>query len=145
MNIQELQKILTSHPATTSPQQIRTAKSNNTAAADASTTSGSSGSSITSDDFLQLLVAEMKNQDPTADTDPNQYINQLVQVNSLQQLIQINATLSGDTATSTSSQAVSSSTSAASGSAAIANALTRESNPRRGIDAALHVTQTQSS
>jgi flagellar basal-body rod modification protein FlgD len=137
MNIQELQKILTSHPATTSPQQIRTAKSNSTAAADASTTSGSS---ITSNDFLQLLVAEMKNQDPTADTDPNQYIDQLVQVNSLQQLIQINTTLSGSAETS---QAASNSTT--SGSAAIANALTRESNSRNGIDAALHATQAQSS
>jgi flagellar basal-body rod modification protein FlgD len=38
----------------------------------------------------------MQNQDPTADTDPNEYINQLVQVNSLEQLIDINQTLSGD-------------------------------------------------
>ncbi len=36
----------------------------------------------------------MQNQDPTADTDPNEYINQLVQVNSLEQLISINQTLS---------------------------------------------------
>jgi flagellar basal-body rod modification protein FlgD len=59
-------------------------------------TSSSSGNSstseatITANDFLQLLVTEMQNQDPTANTDPNEYINQLVQVNSLQQLIQIN-------------------------------------------------------
>jgi flagellar basal-body rod modification protein FlgD len=53
------------------------------------------GSSISANDFLTLLVTEMKNQDPTAQTDPNEYINQLVQVNSLEQLIQINGTLSG--------------------------------------------------
>jgi flagellar basal-body rod modification protein FlgD len=35
----------------------------------------------------------MQNQDPTADTDPNEYINQLVNVNSLEQLISINQTL----------------------------------------------------
>jgi flagellar basal-body rod modification protein FlgD len=40
-----------------------------------------------------LLVTEMKNQDPTAQTDPNQYVNQLVQVNSLEQLIEINENL----------------------------------------------------
>ncbi len=62
---------------------------------DTSTTSGSSSSdtssaSITADDFLQLLVTELQNQDPTANTDPNEYIDQLVQVNSLEQLIQIN-------------------------------------------------------
>jgi flagellar basal-body rod modification protein FlgD len=51
---------------------------------------------ISANDFLTLLVTEMKNQDPTANTDPNEYINQLVQVNSLQQLISINQTLSTD-------------------------------------------------
>lgn len=52
--------------------------------------------SITANDFLTLLVTEMRNQDPTANTDPNEYINQLVQVNSLEQLISINQTLQGD-------------------------------------------------
>ena len=73
-------------------------------------TNGTSGSSsgddgdttITANDFLTLLVAEMKNQDPTADTDPNAYIDQLVQVNSLQQLIQINQDLGGLGSTSSS-------------------------------------------
>jgi flagellar basal-body rod modification protein FlgD len=45
----------------------------------------------------------MKNQDPTASTDPNQYINQLVSVNSLEQLIDINSTLTKDSNSSTSS------------------------------------------
>src|ERR1700709_1224978 len=45
---------------------------------------------ITSSDFLTLLVSELKNQDPTQPTDPNAYIQQLVGVNSLQQLISIN-------------------------------------------------------
>jgi flagellar basal-body rod modification protein FlgD len=35
----------------------------------------------------------MQNQDPTSQTDPNQYINQLVQINSLEQLISINQNL----------------------------------------------------
>lgn len=65
-------------------------------------TSGASGSSgnstgesatISANDFLTLLVTEMQNQDPTSQTDPNQYIDQLVQVNSLEQLIGINQTL----------------------------------------------------
>jgi flagellar basal-body rod modification protein FlgD len=55
-----------------------------------SNTSGQNSSTITANDFLTLLVTELKNQDPTANTDPNAYVNQLVQVNSLQQLIQIN-------------------------------------------------------
>lgn len=57
--------------------------------------SNTSSAGITANDFLTLLVTEMKNQDPTANTDPNEYINQLVNVNSLQQLISINGTLTG--------------------------------------------------
>jgi flagellar basal-body rod modification protein FlgD len=53
-------------------------------------TNGSGSSDITANDFLTLLVSELKNQDPTQPTDPNQYITQLAQVNSLQQLISIN-------------------------------------------------------
>jgi flagellar basal-body rod modification protein FlgD len=60
----------------------------------ASGSSGNDASTISANDFLTLLVTEMKNQDPTANTDPNEYINQLVQVNSLEQLIDINQNLS---------------------------------------------------
>ena len=71
-----------------------------------SSDTGSDSATISANDFLTLLVTEMQNQDPTADTDPNEYINQLVQVNSLEQLIDINQTLSGaagDTSTGTGS------------------------------------------
>ena len=54
------------------------------------TAAAANSSTITANDFLTLLVAEMKNQDPTAPTDPNAYISQMVDVNSLQQLIGIN-------------------------------------------------------
>jgi flagellar basal-body rod modification protein FlgD len=60
----------------------------------ASGTSAGDASTVSANDFLTLLVTEMKNQDPTANTDPNEYINQLVQVNSLEQLIDINQNLS---------------------------------------------------
>jgi flagellar basal-body rod modification protein FlgD len=81
----------------------------------ASSTDTASASSISSNDFLTLLVTELKNQDPTANSDPNQYVNQLVQVNSLEQLIQINDTLT--------SHLSSSSSGLASGGGAISSAL----------------------
>src|ERR1700689_3350927 len=59
-----------------------------------SSSTSSDSSNISANDFLTLLVTEMQNQDPTANTDPNEYINQLVNVNSLEQLISINQTLS---------------------------------------------------
>lgn len=60
-----------------------------------SSNSASAAATISANDFLTLLVTEMQNQDPTANTDPNEYVNQLVNVNSLEQLISINQTLSG--------------------------------------------------
>jgi len=63
------------------------------ATADDASTSTGSAAGITANDFLTLLVTEMQNQDPTAQTDPNEYINQLTQINSLEQLISINQNL----------------------------------------------------
>ena len=83
------------------------AASNENAAANAA----AGASDITSNDFLTLLVSELKNQDPTQPTDPNAYIQQLVGVNSLQQLIQINQGL-----TAVEAPVAGSSTGAATGS-----------------------------
>ncbi|MBZ5604739.1 MAG: hypothetical protein LAO79_20770 [Acidobacteriia bacterium] len=49
--------------------------------------------------FLQLLVAQIKNQDPTQPTDGTQFLTQLAQFSSLEQLIGIKGDL--DTATKT--------------------------------------------
>jgi flagellar basal-body rod modification protein FlgD len=69
-----------------------------------STSSSTSAATISANDFLTLLVTELQNQDPTASTDPNEYVNQLVSVNSLEQLIDINQTLTSATSsTSTTS------------------------------------------
>jgi flagellar hook assembly protein FlgD len=57
--------------------------------AQAASSTSPDASTITSSDFLTLLVSELQNQDPTEPTDPNAYITQLVGVNSLQQLISI--------------------------------------------------------
>lgn len=77
-----------------------------TTGAAGSTSSTSDSSNITSSDFLTLLVAEMQNQDPTQPTDPNTYIQQLVGVNSLQQLISINNELGTATGSTSSSGSV---------------------------------------
>jgi len=69
------------------------ASAESTSGSNSSTTGTTSSATVTANDFLELLVTEMKNQDPTANTDPNEYISQLVQVNSLEQLVQINQDL----------------------------------------------------
>ena len=92
-----------------------TPKDATTPTANSSNAAGSAD--ITSNDFLTLLVSELKNQDPTQPTDPNQYITQLAQVNSLEQLISINqgigtldGAISGTTSPSTGSSVSGSST-----------------------------------
>lgn len=74
------------------------------AASSGSSSTSDSDAGISANDFLTLLVTEMQNQDPTADVDPNEYIDQLVQINSLEQLISINQNLTTvlDAASSTS-------------------------------------------
>lgn len=95
----------------------------------------SSGSAtISANDFLTLLVTEMQNQDPTADTDPNEYINQLVQVNSLEQLIDMNQTLSGDVGGTSSGSGSSAQVAAApNGSAATSPLTTAAASHRSGV------------
>jgi flagellar basal-body rod modification protein FlgD len=93
----------TAPTSTASAANVKTAKAE-TPPSSGSSTSSSDSASISSSDFLTLLVTELQNQDPTANTDPNEYINQLVAVNSLEQLININSTLTSDIGASGSSK-----------------------------------------
>ncbi|MCK1284597.1 flagellar hook assembly protein FlgD [Bradyrhizobium sp. 44] len=69
---------------------------NVTSATDSTSKSSSSTSSTTSstgvdyNTFLQLLVAEMKNQDPTNPMDTSQYMSQFAQLSSVEQAMQTN-------------------------------------------------------
>jgi flagellar basal-body rod modification protein FlgD len=69
-------------------------------------TTGTSLTNQTSDMFLQLLMAQLKSQSPLDPVDPNQFVGQLVQFNTLSQIIGIHDLLQqvvGATATATSS------------------------------------------
>ena len=71
------------------------------------TTSSSSSSGGLDSTFLNLLAEELQNQDPTAPVDPTQMVGQMISLNQLQQLIDINQTLTqpaaGSSATGTQS------------------------------------------
>jgi flagellar basal-body rod modification protein FlgD len=60
-------------------------------------TSGTAKNTLNQDSFLQLLVAQLKNQDPTSASamDPNQMVQQLTSFSSLEQATQTNSLLQG--------------------------------------------------
>jgi flagellar basal-body rod modification protein FlgD len=67
--------------------------STNNAAADASSSSSASaaaGATINYNDFLQLLIAQMKDQDPTSPMDASAQISQLASFSQVEQQIQTN-------------------------------------------------------
>ena len=59
----------------------------------AATAWAQSSSSVDYDAFLKLLVAQMKNQDPTAPMDSSEYIAQLASFSNVEQSVKANARL----------------------------------------------------
>ncbi len=71
----------------------------------ANTQAASSAGNVDYQSFLKLLVAQMKNQDPTEPMDATQYVAQLAAFSQVEQSIQINSKLEGILQASTFSQA----------------------------------------
>lgn len=63
-----------------------------------------SSGAVNSSEFLQLLVTQLKNQDPTQPTDDTQMLSQLAQFSSLEQMQNLNQNLSASTQFSQLSQ-----------------------------------------
>ncbi len=70
-----------------------TSQVNSAKAAGTSATSGSVDKTVDYNAFLKLLVAQMKNQDPTNPTDSTQYMSQLASFSAVGQQVQTNAKL----------------------------------------------------
>ncbi|MBJ7408468.1 MAG: flagellar hook assembly protein FlgD [Bradyrhizobium sp.] len=57
------------------------------------TSSTTSSSTVDYDTFLQLLIAQMKNQDPTNPMDTAEYMSQFAQLSTVEQAMQTNSKL----------------------------------------------------
>lgn len=82
-----------------------TSNSANSATAANSTTSASATDTSAQDMsnmFMELLTAQLKSQSPLDPLDPNQFVGQLAQFNSLSELVQIRELLQSLFSTSTS-------------------------------------------
>ena len=63
------------------------------ATAGTASTAAQPGGEMGKDQFLQLLVTQLKNQDPLSPSDPSQMASQLAQFSQLEQLVNINSAL----------------------------------------------------
>lgn len=70
-----------------------TSATDSTSKSSSSTNSTTSSTGVDYNTFLQLLVAEMKNQDPTNPMDTSQYMSQFAQLSSVEQAMQTNTKL----------------------------------------------------
>src|SRR5260370_35484092 len=79
--------------SSTFPDAITAANSQASAAATVSPTNTLATLTNNFNDFLSLLTTQLKNQDPTAPMDTNQFTSQLVQFTAVAQQIETNKTL----------------------------------------------------
>lgn len=76
---------------------INMATSATSTAVDTTGTSGAAGagSAVNKEMFMQLLIAQVKNQDPLNPTDGVQFLTQLAQFSELEQMAEIRNEISG--------------------------------------------------
>src|SRR5580698_8239016 len=77
--------------SSTSPISSTNSASSSTPSSSSSSATQSSNSAEQT--FIQLLVTELQSQDPTSPMDPTTMVSQMFSMNQLQQLININQTL----------------------------------------------------
>ncbi|MDE2304306.1 MAG: flagellar hook assembly protein FlgD [Gammaproteobacteria bacterium] len=87
-----------SNPATTGAGTATTGTSATGGAANATTLGGT--------DFLTLMLAQLKNQDPTSPIDSNTFLTQLAQLSEVQGITQLNTSFSGLSNSLVSNQAL---------------------------------------
>lgn len=118
MNIQGVRSNLIPMAATSSSSTNSTgstSSSNSTSNSSTSSTLSSNGQ-ISESSFLQLIATELQAQDPTNPLDPSQFMGQLVQFNTLDQVTGIYNILSQGAANSAATSTSSSTGSSASSS-----------------------------
>jgi flagellar basal-body rod modification protein FlgD len=72
------------------PRYIADASSSKSTSDNSSSSSSTSSTEFGKDEFLKLLVAQLKNQDPMNPMDNQEFVSQLATFTSLEQLMSIN-------------------------------------------------------
>jgi flagellar hook assembly protein FlgD len=130
MNIQGIHSNIIPMTATSSGSTSSTGSSSSSSSAGSSSSTSSSGSNqLTQSDFLKLIATELQAQDPTNPLDPSQFMGQLVQFSTLDQVTGIYNILSQGAAASSAP----SSSSASTGSSASSSTSPTNSSATQGL------------
>jgi flagellar basal-body rod modification protein FlgD len=127
-----------------------TAAPANTTGAGSSTSSGASnpggtvgGTTLGGTDFLTLMMAQLKNQDPTSPIDSNTFLSQLASLSEVQGITQLNSAFTGLSSSLVSGQALQASSLL--GHQALVNSSTATLAAGGAVTGAVNVPQTTSS
>jgi flagellar basal-body rod modification protein FlgD len=88
-------------------QETQTAAANSASSLAASEATGIAGPQLSQSDFLSLLVAQMKDQDPTQPSDPTQFVNQLATFSEVSGMDSMQTSMSNLTSSMLASQVAS--------------------------------------
>jgi flagellar basal-body rod modification protein FlgD len=116
-----------------------------TAASSTSDTSGSgaaAGATLGGTNFLTLMLAQLKNQDPTSPVDSNQFLNQLASLSTVQGITQLNTSFGSLSTSLVSSQALQASSLL--GHQALVSSTTANLTANGSVSGAVDVPQTTS-
>ncbi len=84
---------MTTVASTTSTGSTTASPTTSSSTSSTTTASTAAAASLNFNSFLQLMIAEMKNQDPTSPADPTTFMTQISQMSSVQQGILTNTKL----------------------------------------------------
>jgi flagellar basal-body rod modification protein FlgD len=130
MNIQGVHSNIIPMAATSSGSTSSTGSSSSSSSTgSSSSTSSSSSNQLSQSDFLKLIATELQAQDPTNPLDPSQFMGQLVQFSTLDQVTGIYNILSQGAAASSAP----SSSSASTGSSASSSTSPTNSSATQGL------------
>ena len=101
-----------------------------------------SGATLGGTDFLTLMLAQLKNQDPTSPVDSNTFLNQLAQLSEVQGISSLNTSFGSLSSSLTSSQALQASSLL--GHQALVNSATAALTANGTVSGAVNVPQTTS-
>jgi flagellar basal-body rod modification protein FlgD len=113
-----------------------------TSSSDTSASGAAAGATLGGTNFLTLMLAQLKNQDPTSPVDSNQFLNQLASLSTVQGITQLNTSFGSLSTSLVSSQALQASSLL--GHQALVSSTTANLTANGSVSGAVDVPQTTS-